>query len=452
MKANTVPLILFTLLASACATQTYEPRPITPEDVEQAFRARALADAGLVEVERWGLPELTQAALRLHPDLDVARARWRATQAAESTAGQKPNPTISGSGEHHSRAEGVSPWTWVLDITIPIETHGKREARMEQAAALSEAARLDIAVTAWQIRSRLRQRMLELYSQQQQAAQLQREADARAQIVSILEARLAAGLVGGTDLSDARLQLQKARTALAAESARSAEARAALAGAVGLPESALAETRLSFAEFEHDVYELPPEDIQRTALLNRPEIRSALASYQAAESRLKLEIARQYPDIALTPGYSWDQGDNRWSLGLSLVLALLNKNEGPIAEATAQRALEVQKFNAMQAAIIGEQGEAHARLVAARQEIPKARKLVDAQNDRLAQTRRQFDAGYADRLELTAAQLELLTAESAVLSARLRMLHALGKLEDAVQQPLDGSAPLPDAPEENTES
>ena len=257
MKANTAIFILLVLLLAGCATQTYAPQPLEPARAAESFRARSLADAGMGAVEAWDLPQLTQAALRLHPDLDVARAQWRAAQAAAVTAGQKPNPAISTGAEHHSKAGSISPWTLMLGIDIPIETHGKRKARMEQAAAMSEAARLDIAQSAWQIRSRLRAQLLAVYSVQQQAAQLQREVAIRTQIVSLLEARLAAGLVGGTDLSDARLQLQKARTALEVESVRRPETIVSLAAAVGLPEAALAGVPLSFAAFGHDSIEFP---------------------------------------------------------------------------------------------------------------------------------------------------------------------------------------------------
>lgn len=452
MKAPGLTLIPLFVVVAGCAMQPYSPQPIVPDQINEAFRTRTLADAGLGEVAEWGLPELTQAALRLHPDLDVARAQWKAVQAGEKTAGQKPNPSISGGGEHHSRDSGISPWTWTLAIDIPVETHGKREARIELATALSEAARLDIGQAAWRVRSRLRAQLLEIHAVRQQISQLKKETEIRTRIVALLEARVEAGLVGGIDLTDARLQLQKVRTLLDAELARMAELRAGLAATVGLPESAMAEVPLSFAAFEQDGIELPSQEVQRAALLNRLDVLKALASYKASEARLKLEIAKQYPDFSFAPGYSWDQGDNRWSLGLSLVLALLNRNEGPIAEARAAREAEAQKFNALQAGVIGEQEQALARWQAAHEEIPRAQKLLAAQQSRLVQTQRQFDAGYADRVELTSAQLELATAEAVVLSARLKAQRMLGQLEDTVQQPLDGSAPLTEEiPPENTQ-
>lgn len=447
MNPKTAPLLTLVLLLTACATQTYESKPLAPAQVAETFSARTLADAGLGEVTTWGLPELTQAALRLHPDLNVARAQWRAVQAGETTAGQKPNPTISTSGEHHSQHQGVTPWTLNLGIDIPIETHGKREARMEQAAALSEAARLEIAQAAWNIRSRLRARLLELFAIEQQAAQLEREEAVHQKIVNLLEARVNAGMAAGTDLSDARLEWQRTRVLLDAEIARKQEARAALATAIGVPDNALNEVRLSFSAFEQINDKLPARDAQRAALLNRIEIRKALASYEAAEAKLKLEVAKQHPDFSLSPGVSWDQADFKWSLGLSLILALMNKNEGSIAEARAAREVEAEKFNALQAGIIGEQAQAWTRWQSAQDDIPKARRLVAAQSARLAQTQRQFDAGYADRLELTTAQLALVSAEAAVLAARLKAQRALGALEDTVQQPLDGSEPLTEPPE-----
>ncbi len=448
MNPKTALLLTFALLLAACATQTYEPKPLAPVQAMETFSARTLADAGLGDVPVWGLPELTQAALRLHPDLNVARAQWHAAQSGEKTAGQKPNPTISTSGEHHSQHQGVTPWTLNLGIDIPIETHGKREARMEQAAALSESARLEIAQTAWNIRSRVRARLLELFAIEQQAAQLEREEAVHLKIVSLLEARVNAGMTAGTDLSDARLEWQRVRVLLDAEIARKQEARAALAAAIGIPDTALDQIEISFSAFEQINDKLPARDAQRAALLNRIEIRKALANYEAAEARLKLEIAKQHPDFSLSPGISWDQADFKWSLGLSLILALMNKNEGPIAEARTARDVEAEKFNALQAGIIGEQAQAWARWQSAQDDIPKARRLVAAQSTRLAQTQRQFDAGYADRLELTTAQLALVSAEAAVLAARLKAQRALGTLEDTVQQPLDGSEPLPEIPQD----
>ena len=75
----------------------------------------------------------------------------------------------------------------------------------------------------------------------------------------------------------------------------------------------------------------------------------ALADFAASQATLRLEIAKQYPDVRLSPGYQYDQGDNKWSLGLSVDLPVLNRNQGPIAEAKARRSEAAARFNAVQA-------------------------------------------------------------------------------------------------------
>jgi outer membrane protein TolC len=67
---------------------------------------------------------------------------------------------------------------------------------------------------------------------------------------------------------------------------------------------------------------------------------------------------------------------------------------------------------------------------------------------RSQQTQKRFDAGYADRVELTQARLEAFAVERNAQSARVEARRALGNLENALQRPLAGG-PLPaPAPQE----
>jgi len=458
---TTILIPALSCLLGACAMQQYEAKPIVPEKVAANFQQRSLESAelrdymhaqgypeNLLPIKAWGLQELTLAAFFYHPQLDVARARWQASQAAEISANQKPNPGISTSAEHHSIANGVSPWTLGFSLAIPIETGGKREIRRERAASLSDAARIDIGQVAWQIRSHLRNQLDEYHHALQESAQLEREVALRDEIVQMLQKRLDAGLVSDIDLNNVRLQWQKTRQALAAIQGSLPGLRSALAEAAGLPSQALASVQLTTTIVPPST--LTDETLQRAALTNRLDIQAALARYAASEANLKLEIAKQYPDITLSPGYSFDQGDNRWSLGLSTILALINKNEGPIAEANAQRELEARQFNELQIRVISDLEQARARYQAAQDEIAKAEQLLVAQQQRGAQSERQFDSGFIDRLELAGTRLETLVAEQGVLAAKRQAQTVLGQLEDAIQRPLD-DAPLPTAPENRNE-
>ncbi|OIQ82915.1 cobalt-zinc-cadmium resistance protein CzcC precursor [mine drainage metagenome] len=449
-------------LLPACAMQTYEARPIAPEQSAARFGQRSLDDTELhnymvaqgypengFPIKTWGMEELTLAAFFFHPQLEVARAGWQLARTAETTAARKPDPELSTIGEHHSipgtiPGGAVSPWTLGFSLGIPIETAGKRAIRMEHAASLSEAARIEIGQAAWQIRSRLRGRLSDYHGALQQISLLERELAIRREIVQLLQNRLDAGMVSDIDLTNSRLQAQKTQQALAAEQGRLPGLRAALAEAIGLPAQALASVSLSTKCALPA--SLPDDQLQRAALTNRLDVRAALARYAASESKLKLEIAKQYPDITLWPGYAYDQGDNRWSLGLSMILPLLDRNRGPIAEANAQRELEARQFYALQTRVIGELDQARTGYQAALDEMAEAGQTLAAQQRRAMQTERQFEAGYADRLDEVGTRLETLTSEQAVLVAQTRMQRILGTLEDAMQRPLD-DRPLPTVPE-----
>ena len=185
---------------------------------------------------------------------------------------------------------------------------------------------------------------------------------------------------------------------------------------------------------------LPTQDagmFRREALLNRTDILGTLAEYNASQSALQLEIAKQYPDINLGPGYTWNQGVNNYSLGISLTLPVLNQNKGPIAEAEAHRRQAAAAFTALQARVIGEVDAALAGYRDAQRKLETADTLVNNQRQRMQSLEESFEAGASDRLEVLQMRLELGAAELARTQALIEARQALGALEDAVRRPID---------------
>ena len=405
--------------------------------------------AAALPVKQWGLRELTLSALFFHPQLDVARAQLQAARAREITAGQRPNPNVSASVGKSE--DNVSPWVYNLGIDLPIQTAGKREASIAQAQALSTAALIEIGQTAWMVRSRLLNSWIEYNAARQQLQILQQERDLHDAIVAMLTARLDAGMISSVELGTARLRLQQAEQAVAAAQGRLPGLRTALASDAGLPANAFEQLELQSSSFEdlttreHDITltRFHSDALQDAALLNRLDIRAALARYDATEQQLRLEIARQYPDLTLSPSHYYEEGFHVWTLGISALLPLLNKNEGPIAEARAQRAVQAAQFEALQARVIADMEQAKARYYGALDELEQVRQTGSSQQAYLQQMTQQFEDGYADRLELTTARLESLLAKKNLLAAEYNVQRAAAALEDILQQPLENLGTLP---------
>jgi cobalt-zinc-cadmium efflux system outer membrane protein len=174
------------------------------------------------------------------------------------------------------------------------------------------------------------------------------------EIVGLLERRLAYGAISGPVATQAHISLDQARLSVDEAEREIAQYRGRLAESLGLPVAALDGIDISFVFLNEFPKELPSREIQKQALFNHPDILSALSQYEAAQSSLQLEIARQYPNLVIGPGYKYDQGENKWSIGISLSLPVLNQNQGPIAEAEARRKEQTERFIRLQARVIGE--------------------------------------------------------------------------------------------------
>ena len=454
---TSMPWSLTAVLAALVAVtgcQTYQSRPLDAVATAAALEARTL-DAPTLRTfletnlhttlpawppVAWDFPELTLVAFYYHPSLEVARAQWAVTQAGLGTAGGRPNPVLSVTPGYSANAPaGISPWFPAITLDVPIETAGKRGHRIATAQHLSEAARLNVISAAWLVRGQLRAALVEADFVQHRIELLQREIEIQDRLVTLLEQRLAAGAVAATEIAPARIARLKTQSEVSAAHQQLAAARVQLAQALGLPVKTIASLRLapqpplpqgSAAQFLSAA-------ARDRALQSRPDVLAALAEYAASESTLHLEIAKQYPDVHLAPGYQFDQGEHKWSLGLSMELPLLNRNQGPVAEALARRDESAARFLAVQARVLGEIDRAAQAHAAVAEQMQASESLLAAQRRQADALAAAHQAGAADTLDVAAAQIESAMAELAVLDVQNRGQLALGQLEDALQIPFD---------------
>jgi outer membrane protein TolC len=438
---------------AGCAT--YHPQPISPEQTAAAFDARSLTNENLrafLESNQvtgewprraWDLNALTLVAFYYQPSLAEARAQWASARAAQITAGERPNPTVGFTPTYDT----TTPPPWIYGVTwdIPIETAGKRVKRIAEAEHLSEAEHWNFISAAWQVRSRVRTALLDLYAARETEALFARQASAQSNVVHLLEGQLAAGSVSDFEVTQARIALETTQLALQDAVGQRRQARVELANALGLPLLALNDIQFSFAGLNEFPRSLTRPEVRRQAILNRADVRGALAEYAASQSALQLEIAKQYPDLHLGPGYELDQTDNKWSLGVSVDLPVLNHNQGPVAEAKAKRAVAAAHFLTVQTTAIAGIESALAGYQAALQQRATATALWNDLQKRLDAIHAQAQAGEVDPLAVAGAEVEFNTGAQNRLGALVKAQLALGQLEDAVQSPLTLPSSMLDA-------
>lgn len=436
------------MLLAISACQTYGPKSLDPQATAASFSRRRLDDpalhsamisAGYWKNKRtwppspWKLHELQGAALLGHPEIAVAKAKATSARAAIRTANTAPNPGITFTPE---LGQAASPWVLGFSFDWPFETANKRGERTAKAQAEANAAALTIADTAWSVSSAVRAALLDLEIATRRLEILEAQRENNTALVTMVSARVTAGEAPRTDLGIYLSQQSRDLVDLADGRSKLDSARAKLASAIGIPAAALQTTAVSFGSLDH----LPPiqaeSKLRRAALLQRSDILAALQDYAAADASLRLEIAKQTPDFHLNPGYTFDQGQSKWALGVGLTLPI-DRNAGPIREAIAKRDESAAVFQRLQSTIRGELDQSLAAYRADCTRLHQVESLLATQQQQLADAERLAKAGETNHLAALGAKSLVQQANLARLDALYQAQQSLGHLADSARISVD---------------
>jgi cobalt-zinc-cadmium efflux system outer membrane protein len=449
----TAALVFFGIaLLAGCAR--FHPEPLAPEKSAAQIEGRRLDDMGLKRFlednsgkkfptwpkSDWNFSELTLAAFYFHSGLEVARQQWLLAAAGIKTAGTRPNPSVTANPAYDTQIPGnYSPWLVPVTFDLPIETAGKRAKRIAEAKHTAESARWQFVSAAWQVRSDVRTALQDFKTAGRRAEILEEQFAAQNEITRLSQQRFDTGEISRPELTIVQIALNKAQFDLSDAQSKKSDARSRLAGSLGLPLAALDGQNFDF-DPSPDPAGLTSVDARNMALRSRADVLSALMDYAATEDDLRLQIAKQFPDLHLGPGYAWNSGnagDNQWSLGVTLEIPIFDQNQGPIAEAEARRKLSAAKFMELQSQIIGQIDRAVADLRVARDQLQTGKKMFEAEQRQKNSAEAQLKIGAGDSLDMQNAKLELSSAALTQLDNEDRFQSAIGALEDALQSPVE---------------
>lgn len=444
-----IPLLLF---AAGCAR--YDPQPVSTAETVQARAARTLDPALLDRTVRTIAPRaelagatldrlsLFAAILLLDPKVETARAAIETAQAQARASRKAPGPVLTLTSEYANDPATRSPWLLGGTIDVPIDAGGRRAARLTAADSAVMVARYDFVETLWAERMAVRRALVDSMIAQRQAELARAMTALRDRQVAVVERRVAAGAAARTELVQAQLA-QASALRLASDAAqRRVQADRAIAGLLGLPESAFAAFALRWENFDtplSDPLSTISPDAKAQAIAARSNVLKALAGYDQAEANLQGEVARQFPAFVVSPGYTWERGLVKLPLSIGLALPPLDLNRAGIAAATAKRieaGKQIESEIALAAAAldaaIAERRQAMTMLERIRSiDLPGARRLA-------AQVDAELQHGGIDTGEWAVAQIGLLQFRMSELDALARVHAADAMLEEAMQRPLEG--------------
>lgn len=338
--------------------------------------------------------------------------------------------------EYGREAAGSSPWLLGLLAEIPIDGGGRRAARLTAADLTALQALYDYGEAVWTARTTLERARVDLALSTDAVAPAERAIQARRGRLQRLQQRVAAG-------EDARPASLLAETELAAADRRGDEARgrraaalADLAAALNLDPAAATALALAPPDEPGGLDALPAW--RDAAALSRGDVERAVADYDLAEAALRLEVARQYPELRIGPGYTWDRGVTKLPFNLNLVLPPRDLNRSGIAQAEAKRMEAGRALEATQAAVLAAVDRASAALANARSAAALANGAgLSAARSSVDVVRRAVEAGELDRTDQLQAEAQAAEAELAAAEAKRAARLAVVDLEDALHRSFD---------------
>ncbi len=106
---------------------------------------------------------------------------------------------------------------------------------------------------------------------------------AQSNVLRLLQGQFSVGGVSSFEVTQARVSLETTQLARQDALGQMNGSLAQLAGALGMPLSALDGLRFSFADFTNFPDTLTTADVRKQALFNRADVRGALAEFAAAQ-------------------------------------------------------------------------------------------------------------------------------------------------------------------------
>ncbi len=230
------------------------------------------------------------------------------------------------------------------------------------------------------------------------------------------------------DLSNAKLNLIKAENALKI-------ANVNLNNAMGVPDAPdyIIEDNLSFSK-----YEITLEQALSRAYENRPDLQSIAAKRKAAEASVGFAKANYYPSLTGNASYSWAGEtfplDHGWTAGATLSVPIfsgfLTRNQ--VSEAKANVNIQIANEEAIRQTVILDVQQAFLNLKEAEERIPTAELGIQQAQENLDIANGRYAAGVGSPIEVTDAEVSLVTAKTSYIQALYDYKIARSSLEKAM--------------------
>ena len=346
-----------------------------------------------------------------NPNLQAVREQIEMARGRLNQSGVWPNPTLNFSQEGFpfgdSQASFWEDQEFHFGAGQLFELGGKRGHRQEVARLDLNARELEIEDVLRLGKARVKRAFLAAHYAQRKRELAEDLFSTYERLRDIHQQRLEAGDVSGLSQLKINGEVLRYLTAVAQAQIDLTQAWNELAALIAWP--GLIQPKLELPEGIEGM-EKSLKELQQLALQSRSDLAVQRVEVQKNQADIRLQRAQRVPDLTVGGGYKRDFGQNTYFLGLDLPLPLFDRNQGRIAEesANARRMQNLLTWKELQ--ILREVEGAFENFVTHRENVERIQQSVIDQVDQVARITSQSylegEASLLDYLDALRVQLD----------------------------------------------
>lgn len=416
-------------LTSALLVASVFSVPLSAALAQTAVSLSATDQPYLEPVTSLTLDEAIRLALEHSPTVAAARREIEATEGQILQGSLRPNPDIAYAAEDMRHASRSS----TAQLDIPIETAGKREARIEAAQRGRIVAVSDLGSAQLRLRAAVTAAFFDVLAAQELTALAKQTVLLAQRATDIASKRVTAGKVSPVEETRARVAEAGVRVSLLQAESQLRNARHRLSGLWGNPEP-------RFTEVSGELDRLmasPDLEVVQRRLAASPLLERAQRELERRRSLVSLEQRRAVPDVSFSVGMKRQEtlSGDQVLVGVKVPLPVFNRNQGNLLEALRREDKAREELRAVRVSLSSEALQALERVGARRDEVELLRRdLVPGAQSAYEAATIGFENGKFSFLEVLDAQRTYFSAKSQYLTALAAFHRAQTELESLLGQ------------------
>jgi cobalt-zinc-cadmium efflux system outer membrane protein len=430
--------------ASSAPTPNATPAP-TPNTAQNPTLSRYLDQTNGLTAN-----DAVTYALAHNGELEAARKEIEAARALVKQAGLRPNPMLEAGGTQMIVGPDRS---YMVSGALPLELGGRRAARIAVAEREVEVRERDVANRERLLAAEVRAKFGEALAQAMKLSFTDELVEANQQSFNLIAARVVAGATPPLEQNMALVELNRLRSTRETVAGKVEVSLLELKNLIGMPPEEPVRLR---GNFDNLVDQLPlPAEATEHALHERPDLRMMRAAESLAAAQIEQARAEGRTDASLNAGYQRmqtgfplsginDQGAlspimksmNLVTFGVTLSLAVRNKNQGSIEAAVAQSEASKMRREFAELTVRREVAAAYAQYDrAVRAEEIFRVGVRDPARANLDVVRQTYELGSKTLIDYIGEQRRFIELENDFIDAQLALYNARVDIARAVFSP-----------------